>query len=155
EAVAAKEEHEKAEKLCQSAREEWLENKTRVQNAKAAIERLQRECLAVYGELPSDQAVRISRKPVADWTTTADPAVADVETMRGEARGVEEARRRFRDAETTAKSHAALEQRERLARETLERLSAGLPADRAGLRKQHTDLEAELQELFKAIDAGR
>ncbi|MGL4554197.1 MAG: AAA family ATPase, partial [Gemmataceae bacterium] len=65
--------HEKAEADYLAAREEYRDHRSRVERSKEAIERLQRECAAVYGELPADHAARVSKKPASDWATTVYP----------------------------------------------------------------------------------
>lgn len=147
--------YEKADRDCQEAREEWQAHNVHLKQAKAAIDRLQRECAAVYDELPEEHAKRVAKGPVADWQKTAYPAAADVEAVRAEARGVDAARRKLRDAEAVVQKHATLTAQEKSIRSTLERLLGDLPKDRAAVRKTHADLEHQEKALFQAIDAGR
>ncbi|NBO92619.1 MAG: SMC family ATPase [Planctomycetia bacterium] len=139
----------------QTAREEYRDHNARVEQTRVEMERLQRECAVDYANLPTEQARLVSTAGVTDWTTTTYPTVAQVNGLRAEARGVETARRRLREAEATMQRFNTLEQRERLTRENLQRLAVGLPKNREALRQEHNELQASLQALFKSIDSGR
>ncbi len=147
--------HAAADEAYQAARDEWKTANAALGAAKAAVERSQRDIAAIHAELPPALAAKAARGPVKDWAVTKWPEPADVDAVKAEARGADAARRALRDAESALQKHAALKANEAAIDKTLARQRAGLPADRDGLRRDHSDHDAREKALFKAIDAGR
>jgi exonuclease SbcC len=145
----------KAEKAYQEARLEYRDCDNQIKSARAAVERLEGECAHLYGELPEPFRGRVSPAPPADWLATTYPAAADLDALRGQARGLDAARQQLRAAEQVQQQWGKLKGQESATLDNLNRLLRDLPADRDAVRKEHADLEAQEKALFKNLDATR
>ncbi len=145
----------KAEKAYSDARVEYGELNSQLKAARSTQERGQRECTAIWNELPADQRTRIAPTPPADWLVTQYPTLADLESLQSVVRGLPAARRKLREAEQVWQLHAKLKAQESQVLESLTRLNRELPNDHAQLRQQAAALEVREKSLFKDIDAKR
>jgi exonuclease SbcC len=144
-----------AQKVHQEAREEYRDCLNRVQQARADASRLQGDCLQIYGELPESYCQRIAPTVPGDWTTTEYPTAHDLDALRAEAAGSAAARQRLQKAEERERQWNQLKAREAAALATLTRLQGELPADRDGIRQQHTDLTLRNEGLDRELKTKR
>ncbi|MFO0926082.1 MAG: SMC family ATPase [Gemmataceae bacterium] len=144
-----------ADKARDDARDEFRDAQSQLKNARALIDRLRDDLSHQYDQLPEAYRARVGSPPPADWLTTAYPTDADLQTLRTQARDLEAARRRLKDAEATQLKWSKLKTKETTVLDALERLLRDLPRDRDRLRRDHADLETRQMSLFKSLDSAR
>jgi exonuclease SbcC len=149
------EEESGVQKDYQEAREEYREALSQANQARADVARLQHECARAYDDLPDEQRRRIGPAPIADWLTTEYPLESDLDQLRAEAAGHPAARQRLHKAEDVLKHWTKLKTQESDKLATLDRLQAGLPADREAVRRKHTDLSVRIETLDKDLQTKR
>lgn len=145
----------RADKARDEARDEFRDTQGQLKQARSLIERLRDDLTHQYDQLPEAVRARVSPQPPADWLTTTYPAEADVQALRLQARDLEAARRRLKDAEAVLQRWGKLKTKETTVLDALERLLRDLPRDRDQLRRDHADLEARHTALFKSLDTAR
>jgi exonuclease SbcC len=143
------------EKQLLEARYEFRDHRHRAEQARQDVERLQRDCGLTYQELSEPFRSRVSPAPPADWQETSFPTAADLDLVRTQAECLGAARLALRQAEQVQFQWSTLQGQEASARQSLARLQAELPADRAQVRQEHVRLEAEEQALDKTLAARR
>lgn len=148
-------EESSVQKNYQEAREEYREAQSQANQAHAEVARLQGECGRAYEELPDEPRRRIGPAAVADWRTTEYPTPGDLDQLHAEAAGYAAARQRLHMAEDVLKQWTKLKTQESDKLTTLDRLQAGLPADREAVRRRHTDLTVRIDALGKALQTKR
>jgi DNA repair exonuclease SbcCD ATPase subunit len=159
--AAQKHERELGERLAaldrqlREAREEFREKRTKAEGARRDAERLERECGRTYHELPAPFRTPISPAVPADWLDTVYPTAGELAGAGKQASGLPAAARSFRAAQEVQTKWTGLTAQEAAARQTLARLQAELPADRASVRGQHVRLETEEQALDRDLAALR
>jgi exonuclease SbcC len=144
-----------AQAAYQEARLEYPTVRAQGQQARQDADRLREECGQAYDELTGPYRARIAKARPADWLATAYPSEADVEAVRGEARGLEPARQALRKAEAVQEQWGKLKARESAALEQVNRLLQDLPRDRERVRTEHARLEADEKSTFHTLDANR
>jgi DNA repair exonuclease SbcCD ATPase subunit len=143
------------DKQLQEAREEFREQRTRADQARKDVERLQQECGLAHHELAEPFRGRVCATPPADWLETSYPTAADLADARRQAAGLDGLRRNLRDAEQLLVQWNTLKGQEATALQALARLQGELPADREAVRREHVRLEAEEQALDRDLTARR
>jgi exonuclease SbcC len=143
------------ERQLQEAREEFREHRHRAEQARRDVERLDQECGQTYHELPEPFRTPISPELPADWLQTVYPSRDEIAVARKQASGLPAAARNWRAAQQVQVHHGGLKAQEAATRQTLARLQADLPADRASVRQQHVRLETEEQALDRDLAAQR
>ncbi len=147
--------YEATDRKLREAREQFVKEKTEADQARAEVERLQRDCAAVYAELPERQRIRVAPALPASWLDTTYPGPEDVARLREQVSGLEAARAGLREAEAALQKWGEHKGHEASILQNLARMRAELPADRQALRQEHVRLEGEEKGLQANIDARR
>jgi DNA repair exonuclease SbcCD ATPase subunit len=144
-----------AEQVREDARVEWRDCVNQVAQVRADARRLQEECGQLHGDLPEPYRARVSHSTPADWLAVAWPAEADLAALRRESAGLAAARQEWALFDQQLQRLGTLHAQRTSLLQTLTRVHGELPADRAGLREQHANLEVEEQTLQKNLEARR
>jgi DNA repair exonuclease SbcCD ATPase subunit len=150
-----REQAERLDKQLATAREEFVEQRHRAEQARKDVERLQAECGQSHALLPEPFRTRVGAAPPENWLATTFPRADDLVALRQEAGGLPTARQRQREAEEALQQWAQRKAQEGTVRQSLARLQADLPADRSALRRDHARLEGEEQGLDRGLAARR
>ncbi len=150
-----REQFDSVEKQLIEAREEFKVGKLRVTQARQEVERLQRDCAKVYGDLPEPFARRVSPTLPDDWLSTTYPSADECAEMRTQANNYPAAQATLDKAEKVLQQWQRLQTREGICTQALERLQGELPADRAGVRKEHDRLEADERVLRQSLETKK
>ena len=150
-----REQHQKAEKRLQDAREEFVSGKKDLEQAQMEVSRLRGECQQTWEDLPEAQRLRIGKEPAADWLKTTYPSEAELRSVRAEAGKLTAAKQSLLAAEKIQEQWTKLKSQESALEATLKRLRADLPRDHAAVRRLHADLKTNSDALEKSIVGHR
>jgi exonuclease SbcC len=143
------------EKQLLDARVEFQSCKKDLEQAQAEVTRLKGECVQAWEDLPEAHRLRVSRDAAADWLATAYPSEMELREVRAEAGKLTAAQQSLLAAEKVQEQWTKLKSQESSLLATLKRLQADLPADRAAVRREHSELQTNSSALQKTIDTNR
>jgi exonuclease SbcC len=142
--------HTQADKNRQDARMEYQTAQAQFKQAQQDIDRLRGECAQVHAELPEPYH-RIHHATPSDWLETTYPTDSDLETARTEAAQLATARQALKRAEQAYQQWTRLESQRTATLASLEALGKDLPADRQGVRKNHSRLDADVKAVEQTL----
>jgi DNA repair exonuclease SbcCD ATPase subunit len=133
-------------------RETYKEHAAAAKQAAADTDRHTRFCKLAYAELPDAFRRKVAFALPDDWARVEYPARDELSRLRGEAAGLDAAKRQLRDAQTAVDRWRQLSAKAESTRATLAKVRAGLPAgDPAALRGEHQRLDTDERTLAAAI----
>ena len=138
----------KLEKL----REQFKDKSSEAKQAGAEIGKLASSCQQSYFALPVGFKEKVGPSTPSDWTAIAYPERHELTALRAEAAGIEDVRRKQREATETANSVRTVRAKFESARERFDKVKLGLPpGDSAKLRQQFTSKQTEDTTLINSI----
>src|SRR5262245_13574276 len=135
--------HQELQQQRQEARDHYKDAQKRAHAADLAVQQSTRECGEAYGEMTERERQRVGRVASDEWVTTTYPTPADLEKLRLQADGWEQARQRLKQMEGQREKWTQLVAEREAAVKLLQVQQAGLPADVAGVRREHALRQAE------------
>jgi exonuclease SbcC len=137
-------------------REEFKDRANEAKQAAADIARLAESCRTTYFALPEPFKQKIGPRVPDDWSKVEYPDRQQLAALRTEAAGIEDVKRKLREATLAANSARTARAQHDTAVERLEKARLGLPAgDSTALRQSFTAKQAEDAAVSASIKGAK
>jgi exonuclease SbcC len=146
---------ERLEKERQHKREEYRDVRRQLEQAREDAERFGRDCAATYQELSDPFRRQIAAVPPADWLTTTEPSLADIEAARGKIARFDAVRTELQAVQQQHVAWAALNGQVRALRQGVQALAEALPGEPDEIHRDFKRTEADEQAVAGGLKAAR
>jgi len=137
-------------------REAFKDKSSEAKQAAAEIGKLRESCKQSYFSLPESFRDKVSSSIPTDWTAIAYPERHELTALRAEASGIEDVRRKLREAAAAANAVRTIRVQLESAHERHDKLKLGLPSgDPAALRQQSASKQSEETALVSSVKGAK